>query len=521
MRSTTVPAVVVVACLLAGGCSSASDEVTRGAQTAHRDDGAGTVAEPTTPPTETPTESLGGSGGWRLHGPQVPGGIEAYTTRVSGPEGTRVGLKVSTSAHAWRVLAYRIGDYRGGWGHVVWRSSRQQGTRQPEPVLDPAATRTVVAPWRRSLLIDTTGWPEGYYVLKLETGSGAQTQVPYIVSSRSADGTVALVAPVTTWQAYNKWGGYSLYEGPDGTARSWAVSFDRPYNGATGANDYRTAALPIVVQAERLGVPLSYFANVDLHARPELLEGAHGYVSMGHDEYWTTRMRSAVMGARDAGTNLAFLGANTMYWRIRLSEGPSGPNRTVTGYRSDAHLDPLRDRRPKEATSRFRDPPAARPENDLVGMQYECYPVDADYVVVSPRWWGFRGTGLERGDRIEGLVGPEADRLYPDRLTPRPMEILSHTAYDCRGVVTSSQSVYYTTPSGAGVMTAGTLRWGCALVDSCEHPLGERASDFVATVTDNLLRKFAAGPVGTRHPASDNLDEWDVELPAVNTVSAS
>ncbi len=93
--------------------------------------------------------------------------------------------------------------------------------------------------------------------------------VPYVVSSASAAGTVALVAPITTWQAYNEWGGYSLYDGPAGQ-RSWAVSFDRPYNGATGANDYRTAAVPIIVRAEELGIPalLLHQRRPAHHARP-------------------------------------------------------------------------------------------------------------------------------------------------------------------------------------------------------------------------------------------------------------
>jgi hypothetical protein len=298
------------------------------------------------------------------------------------------------------------------------------------------------------------------------------------------------------------------------------VSFDRPYNRATGANDYRTAALPIVVRAERLGIPLSYFTNLDLHARPDALAGAHGYVSMGHDEYWTTDMRRAVSRARDAGTNLAFLGANTMYWRIRLEERAGRPNRVVVGYRDSAGLDPQRDSRsPGETTARFRDAPAPRPENELVGMQYECYPVDADYVVASPRWWGFHGTGVHRGDRIPGLVGPEADRVYPDRPTPRPLQILSHTPYSCRGVLTSAQSTYYTTPSGAGVFTAGTLRWGCAMLDRCDRPLGERTRAFVVQVTGTLLRRFAEGPVGGEHPARDNVADFG--LSPTNTVSAS
>ena len=480
--------------------------------------GGGFVAQPLGPAVSSATvpakrdDQPRGTEEWRVSQPAA-GRIAAYTGTISAPPGTRVGLHVSTRADGYRVSAYRIGSYAGGTGMLVWRSRFLEGERQADAVLDPAGTRTVVAPWRRSLSLDTTGWEPGFYVLKLRTGSGWETAVPYVVQSPSARGTVALVVPVTTWQAYNEWGGYSLYAGPDGDRRSWAVSFDRPFNLATGANDYRTAAIPVIVRAERLGIPLSYFANVDLDEDPAVLEGARGYVSMGHDEYWTPAMREAVERARDSGTNLAFLGANTMYWRIRLD------GRIQTGYRADAVLDPLRSSRPDEATSQFRDASAPDPEQTLTGMMYECYPVDAPYVVASPAWWGFRGTRVRVGDRFEGLVGPEADRVYPNERTPRPMEVLSHTSYSCRGVTTSAQSVYYTTPSGAGVFNAGTLRWGCAIVDRCEHPLGVRTRDFVRTVTDNILRAYAGGPVGRSHRARDTLDRYD--LPDVNTVEAS
>jgi hypothetical protein len=490
----------------------------------------GGVPDPATEPSErrvpdgegageeggSPASAPRGTEDWRVMRP-AGGRISAYTSATSALPGAKVGMYVSTLAAGYRVSAYRIGSYPGGTGALVWRSGFLDGERQAGAVLDPVETRTVVAPWRRSLTFDTTGWEPGFYVLKLRTGSGWETAAPYVVRSPSARGTVALVAPVTTWQAYNQWGGYSLYAGPAGDRRSWAVSYDRPFNLATGANDYRTAAIPVIVRAERLrnrlGISLSYFTNLDLDENPAVLEGARGYVSMGHDEYWTPGMRQAVERARDAGTNLAFLGANTMYWRIRL-EG-----RLQVGYRSDAVLDPLREARPEEATSRFRDLPAPDPEQGLTGMMYECFPVDADYVVASPSWWGFRGTGARAGDRFAGLVGPEADRVYLSSRTPRPMEVLSHTSYSCRGVTTSSQSVYYTTSSGAGVFNAGTLRWGCALVDRCDHPLGARTRDFVRRVTDNLLRVYAAGPVGGRHPARDTVRQY--HLPDVNTVEAS
>ena len=52
---------------------------------------------------------------------------------------------------------------------------------------------------------------------------------------------------------------------------------------------------------------------------------------------------------------------------------------------------------------------------------------------------------------------------------------------------TTSQSLYYTTPSGAGVFNAGTLRWGCALADLCDRP-GRADRDFTRRVTDNFPR---------------------------------
>jgi hypothetical protein len=444
--------------------------------------------------------------------------ISGYTTVAGGPPGTVVGLRVSTMRARFRVLAFRIGAYRGGTGRLVWRSAELPGRVQPGPAYAPFPTRTVVADWRTSVRVATAGWRPGFYVLKLVT-AGAAAQVPYVVSSRSTAGTVALSIPVATWQAYNVWGGYSLYRGPPGDRHAWAVSFDRPYDGVAGYNDFRTAIVPLVVDAESTGVPLSYLADVELQLRPGLLSGARGFVSVGHAEYWTPAMMTAVVRARDRGTNLAFLGANTAYWRIRLSRRDGRPARLETGYRDDASLDPVRRTDPPVATSRFRDPPDPRPENAMVGMLYECYPVTADYRIVTPRWWGFAGTGVRRGSVVYGMVGGETDRVYPDRHMPRPLQILSDTPYSCRGVPTTSQAVYYTTRSGAGVFATGTLRWGCALVDACDSPVGRATGRFVRIVTWNVLRAFAAGPVGARHPARDNVGRFD--LPRRNTVPAS
>ncbi len=452
-----------------------------------------------------------GTGRWRLTRPGRDRQIEGYATTSSGLPGARVALRVSTDAPSFRVWAYRFGAYAGGVAHRVWASPSLPGAKQPGARFADAGRRTVVAPWRTSTVVDTDEWSPGLYVFKLVASSGWQAHVPYVVSSPTSVGRTALVFPVTTWQAYNDWGGYSLYEGAGADRRSWAVSFDRPYP-APGAIEMLFGAMPVAVAAERAGVPLAFFTNIDLDRRPDALDGATAYVSTGHDEYWTAGMRTRVAGARTAGTNLAFLGANTMYWRVRLEDAA----RVVVGYRSDAALDPA----PRtERSGLWRDAVGAESENELTGMEYECFPVDAPFRVASPGWWGFAGTGTHAGEEMAHLVGIEADRVYPVPSTPRPLQVIAHVSYSCRGVGTSAQATYYTTRSGAGVFDAGTLRWTCALADRCPSPLTRRAVRFVNRVTATVLREFARGPVAGRHPAHDNVARFD--LPAHNEVPAS
>ena len=152
-------------------------------------------------------------------------------------------------------------------------------------------------------------------------------------------------------------------------------------------------------------------------------------------------------------------------------------------------------------------------------MMYECYPVDTDYVVASPRWWGFRGAGVSGGTGSPDWSARRPTASTRPGTLPRPLQILSHSPYSCGGVTTAAESVYYTAPSGAGVFNAGTLRWGCAMVDRCERPLGARTARFVEVVTGNVLRGFASGPAERRHPAEDNVRDFD--LSPVNAVSAS
>ena len=465
----------------------------------HGDSGS-TPSDEAAPEAGAPARRLEGSDEWRMTQMAKDGQIEAYTTRVSAPPGAAAGAQgvdVGASVPDERVpdRCLRRRDRPRSCTGPGW----SQASGRPTRCSSRLETRTVVAPWHVSLTARHDRLGAG--LLRAQAADRRRAGSTWSRTScprRPRPGTVALVAPVTTWQAYNQLGRLQPLRRPERRPAQLGGQL-RPALQRRGRRQRLPhAAIPIVVRAERLGIPLSYFTNVDLHDRPDAarrgprlrLDGPRRVLDARH-----ARPRSRP--ARDAGTNLAFLGANTMYWRIRLERPSDRAARLMTGYRDDAALDPLRDERPAEATSRFRDAPGAEPENAT----------DRDALRVLPGRRRLRRRLAEAGGASPGPARRtetgsrgwsvrEADRVYPDAGAPRPMQVLSHSSYSCRGVTTTSQSVYYTAASGAGVFTAGTLRWGCALVDRCDRPLGPRTRDFVRQVTDNLFHGFAAGPVG-------------------------
>ncbi|WP_371502386.1 hypothetical protein OG871_35220 [Kitasatospora sp. NBC_00374] len=453
-----------------------------------------------------------GNADWRITAPGPADAVEGFADRAAVLRGEPFGLYVSTTAAAFTVSAYRMGWYGGDRARLVWRSDRLPGARQPAPVVDPD-TRAVRTDWQRTTVVDTTGWPEGSYLLRLDAeGDAGQRYVPVTVRSRTAAGCTVLVNAVATWQAYNLWGGHNLYNGPTGgrATRSLEVTFDRPYAYAQGAGLFLVYEAPLIALAERLGLSLAYATGVDLARDAALLDGARCVLSPGHDEYWSVEQRRRVTAARDAGTNLAVLGANCCYRRVRHEPSPLGPDRVMVCYKDDYRLDPgfvagL------TATTDFRAEPGSDPESSLLGVLYSGYPVDAPFVVTAPGHWVYEGTGVRAGDSFAHLVGVEYDRVDTDWPTPRPIEVLAHSPVVCGDRADFANSAYCTLPGGAAVFASGTMRWVEALDaqgpgGGGNHGLDAAAGAFTRRVTENVLLAFAAGPVGGVHPAVDNVE---------------
>jgi len=495
----------------AGSATIAAAELTRPA--GHSSAGA-RITRPVTHHRPVSENDRPGDPDWPIRQLGAPDAMLGYAGQASVLPGEPVTLYASTTARSFTVSAFRMGWYRGDRARLVWRSGTVRGARQRRPVLA-HPVNTVETDWGESLTIPTHDWPEGCYLLRLDAETGAQRYVPVTVRSAATAGKVVIKNSVATWQAYNTWGGYDLYNGPGGIAdygnRSLVVSLDRPYD-ASGAYMFLYHERKVIALAERLGLPLAYVTNLDLAADPQLLDGASALFSLGHDEYWSPPERANVTAARDAGVNLAFLGANCMFRRTRLASSRLGERRQVICYKTSYTQDPMYGKDNALVTSDWREPPDPDPESSLTGTLYESNPTDAAFVVATPDAWPFDGTGVRKGTRFTGLVGIEYDRVNPDSPVQRPIQILSHSPLTCRGVRSYADSAYYTHASGAGVFNTGTMRWVASMAPPYP-PFGisRHTGGFVTQVTTNVLRAFADGPAAARHPAQDNLDataEW-------------
>src|SRR5206468_1167097 len=165
--------------------------------------------------------------------------------------GDSVTLYVSTASSSYHVDAYRMGYYGGLGGRLVWRSQDIPGSEQEAGVRD-TKTNMVEAPWQPSVRFKPAkAWPPGDYLLKLVSDTGAERYVPLTLRDDSSSAAYVIQNAVTTWQAYNLWGGFDLYEGRNGTGSAFAnrsriVSFDRPYAFGDGAADFLGNEYPLV-----------------------------------------------------------------------------------------------------------------------------------------------------------------------------------------------------------------------------------------------------------------------------------
>src|SRR5258706_4909384 len=156
-----------------------------------------------------------GTDQWRITNAGKDGDIEGFADAVSARQGDRLNLYVSQGkGSTFQVEAYRMGFYGGLGARLIWTSGPLPGRRQAKAHRE-SGTNMIEAPWDPTVAVAIThDWPPGDYLLKLHADSGSQRWVPLTVRDDASRAALVVMNAVTTWQAYNQWGGYSLYTGP-------------------------------------------------------------------------------------------------------------------------------------------------------------------------------------------------------------------------------------------------------------------------------------------------------------------
>jgi hypothetical protein len=391
-------------------------------------------------------------------------------------------------------------------GRLIYTSDMVSAGPQPAPTLVPGVG-IVSCPWSPTLsfTVDHT-WPPGCYLLKLVGNGGEEQFIPLTVRDDQSIAAYVFQNSVTTWQAYNLYGGYSLYYGPNARGkpvyanRARAVSFDRPYpqTWASGAADFVGNELPLLFHMESLGLDMTYWTDVDLHAQPSLLANHQSLFSLGHDEYWSQPMRSGAAAANAAGVNLAFLGANACYRQIRLQSTAVGPNRLQVCF-TDATEDPIVAQDPSLTTVNWDQAPVNDPECTMIGSMYQSVGAVADMVVTDASNWFFDGCNMTDGQTLPNMIIGEYDRYVPSMPGPRNVDVLAHSPIP--GQKNWSDLTYFTAPGdGGGVLASGSAYFIFRLAHSTIIPPNvlpqavPGVTDLLLRAMENLYARFGQGP---------------------------
>lgn len=463
-----------------------------------------TDAKPTEPAPIVGENERPGTPGWASFD-QAPGrSIEGYTSPSAAP-GDVLTFHVSTMPEAlYRILVYRVGFYGGvGARRVACLPSCDGAAEGREQSIPPASPEGLVhAGWPVSQQLQVAAdWVSGYYFAHFQLASGPYvgrvTTTWFLVRETPGARKAAILvqASPTTWQAYNGWGGGSLYEfnSPAGR-RAAKVAFDRPYEQPLEQRP-ESLEVPLVRFLERNGYDVAYQADVDTARYPESLVGRKIVAVAGHSEYWSKGMRDSFEAARDAGVDLAFFGANAAYWQIRYEDD----FRTIVGYKNPA-WDPETD--PALETDLFRALAPPRHECALMGIQHAGgtlqWPTDGDYTVTeeATRDPWLRRAGLAAGDTLRGVVSREVDTIPGNQSAESScgnrLTVLFHREL---GTAESgdADAVRFTAPSGAKVFASGSHQfvWGLEDVPEVERMrhgiVDARLQAFVRTMLDDMI----------------------------------
>ncbi|QBD83238.1 hypothetical protein EPA93_47665 [Ktedonosporobacter rubrisoli] len=435
-------------------------------------------------------------------GPQA---ISGYAAQTSINHGDALALYISTKEASYNLEVYRMGWYKGNGARLLLSVPDLSGQNQPIPSPQPD-TGLIECNWQVSYVLQTSqDWVSGIYLVKLIAKDGSVGYITFVLRADEAAADILYQVPVATYQAYNHWGGKSLYDFNSTGGRAYKVSYDRPYYDWAGAGFLFTGDYNMLRWLEAHNYNVTYVTSLDTQTNPLMYTNRKVFLTDWHDEYWSKDMRDNLALALSQGENLAFFAANDIFWQIRFEPSSSGVSNRIQVCYKDANRDPLSRTNPDIATVMWRDAPVHKPENALLGIMYNSefdYGVSFPWVVTNSQHWIYKGTGLKNGSTIPGLVGYEFDSVWNNGLTPSGLVPLSRSPVISKyGEHATASGAIYTAQSGALVFVAGTIYWPWKLDDNTYEKYG--ADRRVQMMTTNVLSAMRSAPTNIGSPESN------------------
>jgi hypothetical protein len=460
---------------------------------------------------------------WSVQGAGDPG-LQGFGTQISVNRGQIIDFKV-TAVSAWHFDVLRLGWYQGNGARLIASGltpSAPQPQDQPPCLTDTDTGLVDCGNWgvSASWQVPADAVSGVYIALLSRDDTGGQSHIVFVVRDDSSHSKMVVQTSDTTWEAYNTFGGFSLYQGPNAQHRAYKVSYNRPF--ITVSNDPRNwwtnVELPMWQYLERNGYDVSYISGVDTDRSGALLMNHQIFVSSGHDEYWSGPQRANVEAARDAGVNLAFFSGNTMYWKTRYepsTDGSNAPYRTLVSYKesfANAVIDPAS----PTWTGLWRDtrfsPPedGGRPENSVLGQSSTviCCQDTMQVTAADAKLRLWRNTALATMapdttySLTNGSLGYEFDTDVDNGAQPPGLIRESTTTTTQQSVIkdfsentgpatVTHHLTEYRAPSGALVFDAGTINWAYTLMG---NPTGDPPDPNAQQATVNVFADMGVQP---------------------------
>jgi hypothetical protein len=474
--------------------------------------------------------------------------IQGYATSMSINVGETESFKINTPSTNYHIDILRLGYYGGDGARMIQANIKPTAAlpqKQPACLTNSSTGLIDCGNWGVSASWTVpSNMVSGVYIAHLvRNDASGESQIPFVVRNDSSHSEVLLQTSDATWEAYNDYGGNSLYTctvacppgEPEAYKAAYAVSYNRPWEGSFavdgGASYLYYAEYQMIYWLEKNGYNISYTSEANVDQSASLLKNHKLFISSGHDEYWSEGQRANVESALSAGVNLAFFSGNEMFWKTRWgpsTEGSNTPYRTLTSYKETHFNAPVDPQDPPTWTGSWRDPrfspPAngGRPENALTGQYFMVNAGTSDITVPSQYakdrlWKNTAASTLKSGQSLTlapgaGTLGYEWDEDTDNGFRPAGELDLSSTTvsglqtfndYGSRlseNTTATHHLTLYKAPSGALVFGAGTVQWswGLANVNAWESPSTEPANKpadpNLEQETVNLFAEMGAQP---------------------------